>query len=222
MLTVEGDSSLECLRNWIELQAPVAAAFREVSAASEPLWREETSLVASARQVRRNIFAAGRAAAREAFGRLGAPPCSIMAYAAGDPIWPADLVGSISHTESKAIAVTARARFIRELGLDIEADAALEPDLIAIVSRPDEKEEDDNLSSRGIDAAKLRFVAKEAAYKAIFPTRRTFIDFQEARVTFQASDRFNVTLNGLDWTDGLEGRFTSGPGWLCAMCFRAA
>jgi 4'-phosphopantetheinyl transferase EntD len=153
--------------------------------------------------------------------RLGAPPRSIPAYPAGDPIWPPGLVGSISHTQSIAIAATARGRFIRELGLDIESDAPLEPDLIAIVCRPDERREENSLSSRRIDAAKLRFVAKEAAYKAIFPTHRTFIDFQAARVTFQASDRFSVTLNGLDWTDGLEGRFTSGPGWLCAMCFRA-
>jgi len=48
------------------------------------------------------------------------------------------------------------------------------------------------LSTQGLDAAKLRFVAKEAYFKAVFPSDRKFLDFLDIRV------RINATLNAFE------------------------
>jgi 4'-phosphopantetheinyl transferase EntD len=64
-----------------------------------------------------------------------------------------------------------------------------------MICRGEERDPDAALEARGIDPAKLRFVVKEAYYKAVYPTARLYFDFQAVRVFFDAaSDRFRVEV----------------------------
>jgi 4'-phosphopantetheinyl transferase EntD len=217
------ESSIETLPSWIEAQGPLTAALESLAGEIEPLWGDEWRLIAAAAPIRRRSFAAGRAAARRALTRLGEAKSAIPARAEGDPLWPPGVVGAITHTHTWALAAAARRKALSCVGLDLEGDDPLDADLIDLVCRPDEGGPLPELTARGIDAPKLRFVAKEAAYKAVFPVDRRFIDFRSARVAFNPScNRFSVEVVGSAVTSGLEGFFTSGPGWLCALCFRRA
>jgi 4'-phosphopantetheinyl transferase EntD len=101
---------------------------------------------------------------------------------AGCPQWPVGLVGSLSHSDSKAVAVVSTT--LRNLGVDVEElfDHRKVELLSDTVLTPDEKK---RLSA---DAEQARwqlttiFSLKEAAYKALFPELRVFIDFHQLEV----------------------------------------
>jgi 4'-phosphopantetheinyl transferase EntD len=127
-------------------------------------------------------FRAGRLAARRAMQHLAVAPCAIPIGDDRAPIWPAGLVGSISHCDGACMAVVSRAGIWRGLGLDIEPDRALQPELWPTVLRPEEM----RFCQANPDAALAIFVAKEAAYKAQYPRSLTLFDFQTLRIDFGA------------------------------------
>jgi 4'-phosphopantetheinyl transferase EntD len=69
---------------------------------------------------RRLEYLAGRLAARVALQSLGAEDPVIGSHN-GAPVWPEGYCGSISHSAGLAVAVAARSRDWRALGIDIEA-----------------------------------------------------------------------------------------------------
>ena len=69
----------------------------------------------------------------------------------------------------------------------------MRPGLALLICRPDETDLDETGGT--VDATLLRFVAKEAFFKAYFPATRGFLDFQDVRVAVDpASDRFEARL----------------------------
>ncbi len=69
---------------------------------------------------RRLEYLAGRLAARAALQSVGADDLVIGRHD-GAPVWPEGYCGSISHSAGLAVAVAARLRDWRSLGIDIEA-----------------------------------------------------------------------------------------------------
>jgi 4'-phosphopantetheinyl transferase EntD len=141
-----------------------------------PLAPEEEALVARAVERRRRDFTAGRACARAALSALGFPPAALGARPERDPIWPDGVVGSITHTDGWVAAALAPAERFAGLGHDAEPEAPLDDDVIRIVCRPGEPREP--------HAAKAVFCAKEAVYKAVFPSTREFLEFHDVEVRF--------------------------------------
>ena len=171
----------------LRLPRGCATAVREITASEGAAFPAEERLIRRAVAARRAEFRAGRAAARDALARLGCAPQAIPAYAERDPIWPRGFVGSITHCGPMAVAIAARAQSQHSVGIDLEQDSALEARLIASVCRPDEIRPSGEIDHR-IDQAKLRLVAKEAVYKALFPLRRAMLGFHRVRVTFAPAD----------------------------------
>ena len=89
------------------------------------LFPEEEQALGRAVEKRRREFITGRACAREALGRLGLPPAPIGSGAHGEPLWPAGVVGSITHCEGYRACAVARASDLGALGIDAEVDAPL-------------------------------------------------------------------------------------------------
>ena len=209
---------LQCLRRWwpdFGLAAePVVERFASAFASEE-------RLIARAVDRRRNEFRAGRAAARAALAQIGCAPAAILAHPQRDPIWPAGFLGSITHSDSHALALAAPSRLIDAVGVDLEDDSALDASLTASVCRPDERPAHAQFAGLGIDHAKLCFVAKEAVFKAIFPRQRSALQFQQLRLRFHIRDRsFRVEIRGaatqvLSQLPG-SGRFVCDPGVLMA------
>lgn len=188
-----------------ELADRIAALFpAEVSVATadpaaeeqRPVFEEETRVVANACAKRQREFRAGRAAAHRAMEQLGEPPAPVMTAPDRAPIWPGNLTGSISHSESLCAAVVADSRITPALGIDIEPCTPIEPELIPeictlperayISTRPEEE--------RG-RFAKLVFSAKECAYKCQFALSQSLIEFSDIEITADLeSGQFEATF----------------------------
>jgi len=146
---------------------------------------------------RKASFLAGRACAHAALAELGSHPCAIPIGAAGAPVWPEGVVGSISHTDRLAAAVLARTPPVRGLGLDIEDDLPLDDArMVRLICRTDEYlpgyEADDPAH---LLYGKLLFVVKEAVYKLHRPLGGDFLDFQDVRASLDmARGRFCAEL----------------------------
>src|SRR5262245_27314782 len=69
--------------------------------------QEAPAFAASVEKVRRASGAA-RIVARELLAQLGHPEWPVVKGAAGAPIWPADMVGSLAHDDRVAVAAVAR------------------------------------------------------------------------------------------------------------------
>jgi 4'-phosphopantetheinyl transferase EntD len=153
------------------------------------LAEEAPAFAASIAPVRRASGAA-RIVARELLARLGYARCALPKASTGAPIWPAGIIGSLTHDARVAIAAVGRSRDIGGVGIDVEPAECLPPDLLDMVATPRElrKIGDDPYHGR------LLFVAKEAVYKAVFPIDGIFLDHHDVEVDL--ADRKAKVCNG--------------------------
>lgn len=153
----------------------------------EWLWPVERVAVDKAIPRRQREFAAGRAAARAAMRQLGWPECAIPAREDRSPTWPEGLVGSISHSASFCVAVVATNSHWASVGIDIEADKGVEPDLWPSICLPQELEAfaHEDMQSAKSRASRL-FSAKEAFFKWQYPETLKMLDFHDVEVQLNA------------------------------------
>lgn len=165
----------------------------------------ERTQVAGAGAKRQREFAAGRRAAREALARLGIGDFPLLNDADRAPVWPAGIVGSITHCKGLCAVAVASETLARSLGLDAEGAAPLSPRLVDRICTPAESDRLAGLPrTPGLDWAKLTFSAKESVYKCYFPLARRVIGFRDVEINFGAGDgRFEARLLGAD-ADGAD------------------
>jgi 4'-phosphopantetheinyl transferase EntD len=153
------------------------------------LFPAEESSVGQAVDKRRREFTTARACVREAFRRLGLPPCAVPNGARGEPLWPAGIVGSITHCEGYRACAIARSTQMATIGIDAEPHAALPDGLLGEIAIAQElswlRERSDDAPEVHWD--RLLFSAKEAVYKAWFPLTRRWLGFEDAAVSVDAS-----------------------------------
>lgn len=151
-------------------------------AALHPVEAEQISGAVVGRRVE---FAAARACAREAMTRLGVPTGPIIRGGRGMPVWPAGVVGTLTHTDGLRAAALAPADRVRSLGLDVEPHGPLTDGVLDAVSLPEEAAW--VRAARGevgtVHWDRLLFTAKEATYKAWFPLTRRWLGFADAHIT---------------------------------------
>lgn len=162
------------------------------------LFPEERASLGRAVEKRRREFTTGRACARLALGRLGAPLAAIPSGEHGEPLWPPGVVGSITHCLGYRACAVAWSATVTALGIDAEPNAVLPDGVLEEVAHGQELE----LVGRGaptvdgensLDLPRLLFSAKEAVYKAWFPLTGRWLGFEDvelsmdvARATFRA------------------------------------
>jgi 4'-phosphopantetheinyl transferase EntD len=207
------------LLGWLPSGCGVAVSCIADSTASE--FAAEEQLIARAVSRRRNEFRAGRAVARQALAQLGCAPMAILAHPQRDPIWPQGFLGSITHCERLALAIAAPTSLMQAVGVDLEDTSQLDPRLVSSVCRADERLQQPHFAQLGIDHAMACFVAKEAAFKAIFPQQRRALEFDRLRVCFDIPERSFRVCMGCDPGNVLTplagiGGFMSLPGFLLA------
>lgn len=145
---------------------------------------EELPAVRRACSKRRAEFISGRACAREALSQIGFEGIPIPKGINGVPIWPCQVIGSITHCSGfRAVAVT-RKQVFQSLGIDVEVNEPLPPDVIgAIASRPERIQS--NLLQLGTTSVafdRLLFSAKESAFKCFVGAGIEVADFASIRV----------------------------------------
>ncbi|MEM9472975.1 MAG: 4'-phosphopantetheinyl transferase superfamily protein [Pseudomonadota bacterium] len=174
---------------WIERNSPAGTA---VAAGpidnTEPFDDTEAAAMTRAVKKRRNEFHTGRRLSRVALAKLGCAATAIPADEHRVPVWPPGFVGTISHSRNLCIAHVGLTHDLVGVGVDVELRKSLPADVASRICRADES------PGRSGEAALLHFVAKEAFYKAYFPSARTFLEYHDVRIepdetrgTFRAS-----------------------------------
>ena len=163
---------------------------------------QEEIFVARAGEKRRRDFALGRTCAHAALAQLGLEQAMIAKAEGGAPLWPAGILGSITHTKGYAAALVAEAGRFRGLGLDAERVGGVTQDLWPRLFTPEECDHLmtlDHESRRFI--ATMAFSAKEAAYKAWQMTGG--LKFRDIHIA-PRDGGFVASRSG----ESLQGRFT--------------
>ncbi len=164
---------------------PEGVAAAELRVPGDPcvLEREEAVAVARAADKRVREFAAGRLCARRALERFGVTRVVLRAAADRQPLWPPGFLGSITHTEGFCAAVVAEGNALRGIGVDSEAADAVKAELWPSICVPAELDwiAEWPAGARK-QAATLVFAAKEAFYKAQYPSTGEFMSFSDLEV----------------------------------------
>jgi len=157
---------------------------------------EEEALIARSVTKRRNEFVTVRHCARLALGRLDLPPAPILKGDKGEPLWPAGVVGSLTHTAGYRGAAVGRSQAVRSVGIDAEPHDVLPDKVLEAISLPAERHEIAALPD-GLHWDRILFCAKEATYKAWFPLTERWLGFEDAHIAFEVDP------------SGVSGRFVS-------------
>lgn len=163
----------------------------------------ESEHAATLKGFRQVSFVGGRLALRLAAQQLGLQPPAVLPDDRGCPTLPDELLGSISHKRTLAVAKVAR-NHGWTLGIDLEDYGPPRPGIMGRVLTPQERAIVESLpEDRQWPATLLRFSLKEAVYKALDPWVQRYVGFQEAEVVPNTDGGAEITLT----LEGGEGPF---------------
>lgn len=178
---------------------PAGIAVAETRQPGDPalLYPEEAEHVAKAIAKRAGEFAAGRLCARRALERLGVRDFPLKMGEDRRPLWPAGIVGSITHTHGFYGAVAARAAQVRSIGVDAEMIGRVGRHLWPKVCTAAETAWLERLPGpEQLRLGALIFSAKEAFYKCQYGLTRAWVGFHDVELDPVAGDpqtgRFTV------------------------------
>jgi len=156
---------------------------------------DERLQVQCAVEGRRREFAAGRLLARSLLSSLGAGTAPLINGPDRAPVWPPGIVGSIAHCPSLCAVAVGKSPAIFALGIDVEPAIAL-PDGVAnqVLSAVERGAIARLPTALQPVADRLIFSAKEATYKALYPSTRHFLDFADLHVELGAAGDFIATV----------------------------
>lgn len=143
----------------------------------------EAACLGRAVQTRVAEFAAGRLCARRVLAELGIVDFALLTQSDRQPVWPATVVGSITHTRGLCAAVAAERAAFAGLGVDSEVVGGVKPELWRKICVRGELTWLRALpAGEQAAAAALIFAAKEAFYKCQYPLTGEFLNFRDVRV----------------------------------------
>jgi 4'-phosphopantetheinyl transferase EntD len=153
---------------------------------------EEASLTGSFAPKRFREFAAGRLCARRALVLMGHDALAIPVGANRAPVWPRDVVGSITHTGNRCAVAVASSHRCNVLGIDIERIDRVICDFDrSILTR---REQSAGRATPDFYRA-IVFSAKECVYKCYNPLTQRYLDFADVEVTIDwATSDFYATI----------------------------
>jgi 4'-phosphopantetheinyl transferase EntD len=141
----------------------------------------------------------------------------------GEPVWPAGVVGSITHCTGYRACAVAPASELLTIGVDAEVDDPLPDGLIGDIALPEERRWIERAAAEDprVSWDRLLFSIKESIYKAWFPLTRSWLGFEDAAVEIDRSrGTFSAgllvpgpTLSG-GKLDGFSGRWLAAEGLL--------
>ena len=159
------------------------------------LYLEEQECVRNAVPMRRREFAQGRLLARQAFARFGIRDFPLLVGTDRAPIWPDNLVGSITHCSGYCGVAVAQQRVFAGVGLDAEGSEPVDQALIPMICTPPEISWLESVRAGAGRVAKLIFSAKESIFKCVYPMAKTFLDFHDCRIELDlARGTFAATI----------------------------
>jgi 4'-phosphopantetheinyl transferase EntD len=170
---------------------PPGVVGAELRTAGDPslLLPGETQYLGRAVPERIQEFAAGRLCARRALAEFGFADYPLRMNGDRRPLWPAPVVGSITHTEGMCGAVVAKQNRFRAIGLDMEIVGRVTPEMWPTICTREEAAWLAALSGpkRGRCAA-LLFSAKESFYKCQYGVTGQWLEFDDVALDLPSGD----------------------------------
>jgi 4'-phosphopantetheinyl transferase EntD len=164
---------------------------------------------------RRRDFTLGRTCARQALAEIGAAARPVLPGPAGEPCWPPECVGSLTHCDGYAAAAVAYRSALWTVGIDAEPNRELPVGVLDRIAFGPELRWLRTRWTAGVCWDRLLFSIKESVYKAWFPVTGRWLGFADASVTVddtrQDSGTFRARLlvpaprvgdQALAWLDG--------------------
>ena len=189
------------------------------------LYPEERRYISNALSKRKREFSAGRACARKALQRAGINHGPLLMDRDRIPLWPDNIVGSISHTEGFCAAAIAPSNTLLGLGFDVER---CDRDMTTIQSHICTQGELSWLKEYGNEFEQqwtaVIFSAKESIYKCLYPLTRVFMDFKDVELTLHAKalafevDFLTAVLLSEINHEMLKGKFIITPDFIFTSC----
>ena len=150
---------------------------------------EEDAALGRVSEKRRREYSLSRVCARQALATLHVASVPILSGPHREPLWPAGIVGSITHCKGYcAVAVARRDRF-ETIGIDAEIHAELPQDVLGTIALQEEIELIRALPATETRWDRLLFSAKESIYKAWYPVTHSWLGFKDALVTIDPESR---------------------------------
>ncbi|WP_428243386.1 4'-phosphopantetheinyl transferase family protein [Gynuella sp.] len=147
---------------------------------------------------RKAEFVAGRVCAQKALGHLGVHGAQIAIGANRAPVWPAGILGSISHSHEYACCVAASTPDSTLNGIGIDAEQIMSAEradkLYGHIVSESEKHYLQTLNCSWPTALTLVFSAKESLFKTLYPAVLQYFDFLHAEVTAIDLNQQRITL----------------------------
>ncbi len=155
-----------------------------------PQEHELTSRMAHKRYIE---FLASRYCAKQVLDTFGVSEFPLLPNEHRAPDWPMHIVGSISHTKGRCLAVACLTENLRSIGVDVELSEPLKAELMSqIITAREEKQLLDTNSPYGY--AKLIFSIKESIFKCLHPIYQTWIGFKDVSIWLDFSNNsFSIT-----------------------------
>lgn len=152
------------------------------------LFAEEEAALGRAVEKRRREFTTARDCAHRALTGLGLPPQPVPSGDRGQPCWPAEVVGSITHCHRYRACAVAHASDLLTIGIDAEPNEPLPEGVLAAIALAQELAQLRELSriAPNVHWDRLLFSAKESVYKAWFPLAKLSLGFHDALLTLDS------------------------------------
>jgi len=148
-----------------------------------PVFSQEEEMIRNSCVSRREHFSLGRACARSALSCFGYTSFPVIADKKRAPIWPSDLVGSISHADGYCAVALARKDHYLGLGIDVETIGKLDIEAWPLVFTQAEIETLNALCMPCKSAmATIMFSAKEAFYKCQYQVTKSWVGFKDVEL----------------------------------------
>ena len=160
--------------------AVVVETFEDVP--GEQPFHGEEDLVAGAVEGRRREFITTRRCARRALAGLGHPATAIRSGPRREPLWPAGVIGSLTHCTGYRAAAVARRSDLGSLGIDAEPHGPLPNGVTRQVTLAEERALLSWLAGSvpAIHWDRVLFSAKESVFKAWYPLTGRWLGFEDA------------------------------------------
>ena len=160
------------------------------------LYPEERVSIQNAVAKRQREFGAGRLCARKAMAILGIKDGPLLKGPGGSPVWPAGIVGAISHSNTWCGSAVASKGDIRGIGLDIETIDRVNMKIAKKVLTSSEIKWVNASDEEAQKRLALLFSAKETIFKCVAPLYGKRLGFFDAVITQVSEEQsFEVKLN---------------------------
>jgi len=145
--------------------------------------QQELALINDAIDKRAREFSTGRHCAHLAMQQLDIASAPLLKGSKREPIWPAGVVGSISHCRDLAGAVVAKKSSLQSVGFDVENRKQLDPRIARHVCTADESAWLDSQAPNMRQLSLLLiFSLKEAVFKCVYQASGVALRFRQCQL----------------------------------------